>query len=409
MTAFRYVAYTPEGKRRKGTLAADSRGQAAQLLKAKGLFAAEIEARAERATPGRGRKRLAGFRRGRGLTTDERAIFTRQLAVLISADLAVDMALDTVGASGGSQRLESVAVSTRAALHEGETLADALAMADPGFPPYYIAAIAAGETSGELPRVVEELANHLETMGADQSKIATALIYPAFVAAVSVLVCGILVTNVAPEIVTMFEATGQPLPAITTTLLAAVDWLERWWLACLIGLLGGTVLFLAALRVPAFRDRWHALLLRLPIVGRLMRLSAAQQYLQTLALVISSRQTALDAVGSATRVLSVSRFVAQSQRATTDITRGESLSGGLAHLEFIPPVCRQLISAGEQSAKVGNMTERAARLVESWLENDRKRIAALLDPLLMMVVGAFVLVVVLAILLPIFDMQSMVS
>jgi general secretion pathway protein F len=157
------------------------------------------------------------------------------------------------------------------------------------------------------------------------------------------------------------------------------------------------------------RDLADRALLRLPVVGRLIRLSAALQYLQTLALVISSRQTALDAVANAARVLAQQHFRAEAGQVTQAIQRGESLSMAMRHLSMIPPVCRQLISAGEQSARVGKMTDRAARLVDSWLENDRKRIAALLDPLLMMVVGGFVLVVVLAILLPIFDLQSMVS
>jgi general secretion pathway protein F len=147
----------------------------------------------------------------------------------------------------------------------------------------------------------------------------------------------------------------------------------------------------------------------LPIAGRLIRNAAALQYLRTLALVISSRQTALDAVRSAERVLTIRRFQREAAEVSVALQRGESLSRALAQLTVIPPVCCQLIGAGEQSARVAPMADRAARLVASWLENDRKRIAALMDPLLMMIVGSFVLVVVLAILLPIFDLQAMVA
>ena len=404
MTAFRYTAYTASGKRRRGTLVADTRAQATEQLRGKGLFATELET--STTAPRQSRPLL---RRRATLSPDERTVFTRQLAVLLSAEVPVDVALESVGNSGGAQRIETVAVTARAALREGESLSDALGRADAGFPPYYLAAIAAGESSGELARVVEELANHLETVSGDQSRILTALIYPAFVAAVSLLVCGILVTSVAPQIVAMFETTGRPLPAISVALLAAADWIKAYWLPCLVALIAAVIGFRLALRHAGFRARRDATLLRLPVVGRLIRLSAALQYLQTLALVISSRQTALDAARSAARVLTQPRFRHEAEQVTTAIQRGESLSDALLHLSVIPPVCRQLISAGERSTRVGVMAERSSRLVDSWLENDRKRIAALLDPILMMVVGGFVLVVVLAILLPIFDLQSLVS
>jgi general secretion pathway protein F len=140
-----------------------------------------------------------------------------------------------------------------------------------------------------------------------------------------------------------------------------------------------------------------------------MRLSAAAQYLRTLALVISSRQAVVDAAASAGEVLVIRRFRAEAEDLAEAVRRGESLSQGLARMSLVPPVCRQLIAAGEQSARLGRMTERAAVLVESWLTNERKRVSALIDPLLMLVVGAMVLVIVLAILLPIFDLQSAVG
>lgn len=403
MTAFRYVAYTGAGKRRRGTLIADTRGQANEQLRAQGLFAESLEANV---TASRARPLL---RRRTALSSDEQAIFTRQLAVLLAADIPADAALDVVAGAAGTPRIEAAATVARAALREGESLSDALDTGGAGFPPYYLAAMSAGEVSGDLVRVVEELANHLETARGDKARIATALIYPAFVAIVSLLVCAVLVTTVAPQIVGMFEATGQTLPPITVALLATTGWIETYWPWLLGSLIALTAGFRWALARPSFRARWDAVLLRLPLAGRLMRQSAALQYLQTLALVLSSRQTAIDAAESAARVLTVGRFADEGAQVTEAIRRGESLSDGLRRLSVIPPVCRQLIAAGETSARVAKMTERASRLVDSWLENDRKRIAALLDPLLMLIVGGFVLVVVLAILLPIFDMQAVVT
>jgi general secretion pathway protein F len=164
-----------------------------------------------------------------------------------------------------------------------------------------------------------------------------------------------------------------------------------------------------ALRRPRFRNARDNGLQRLPVFGRLIRLAAAAQYLRTLALVISSRHAVIDAVSSAAEVLAIAKFRAQADAVSEAVRTGESLSDGLKHMPLIPPVCRQLVNAGEQSARLGYMIERAAMLVENWLNNERKRVAALLDPLLMMMVGGMVLVIVLAILLPIFDLQSVVS
>ncbi len=405
MTAYRYTAYTQSGKRRTGTLVAESQAQATEQLRAKDLFVSEIQTRTAE-TPG-GASRL--FQLRGALSSDERAVFTRQLAVLLSADMPVDLALEAAGGSSSPKRIQAVAIATRAALLEGQSLSDALATSQGGFPPYYLAAIAAGESSGELPRVVDELANHIETETGDRARIATALIYPGFVAAVSLMVCAVLVTSVAPQIVGMFESTGRPLPAITVALLGVTDWLGAHWIACLSAIAAVLIAARLALTRPSVRDARDRFLLRLPIVGRLMRLSAAAQYLRTLSLVLSSRQTATDAVQNAARVLRQRQFAGQASEVHSALLRGQSLSAALRNLTIIPTVCVQLIDAGEKSARLAPMTNRASRIVDGWLENDRKRIAALLDPLLMMLVGAFVLVVVLAILLPIFDMQALVT
>ena len=157
------------------------------------------------------------------------------------------------------------------------------------------------------------------------------------------------------------------------------------------------------------REARDALILRLPVAGRLMRLQAAVQYLRTLALVLGSRHAVLSAVDSAGDVLDVARFKRESDAVSEAVRQGESLSTALDRLSFIPPVARQLVSAGEMSARLARMAERAAMLVENGLRAERKRIASLLEPLLMIVVGAMVLVVVLAVLLPIFDLQAVVA
>jgi general secretion pathway protein F len=229
------------------------------------------------------------------------------------------------------------------------------------------------------------------------------------VAAVSLLVCAILMVNVAPEIVRMFEISGRDLPQLTRIVLAISDWIQTWIFVLLVVLALGIAGFAAALRTAPFRRQWDRFLLRLPIVGRLIRLGAAAQYLRTLSLVISSRQPVLDAAKSAGEVLMIDRFRAESDATCEAIRSGQSLSDALKNLSIIPPVALQLVSAGERSARLARMTERGAVMVEGWLQNERKRIAALLDPILMMIVGVFVMVIVLAVLLPIFDLQAIVA
>ncbi|MFB9148689.1 type II secretion system F family protein [Roseovarius ramblicola] len=403
MRAFAYTAFTATGARKRGTLVAESEAQAAEILRGQGLFAEAITAK------GRAGPRRGAFSRRTRLSADMRAVFTRQMAVLLASDLTAESALETVRASGTAPVIEAAAAQAKAALMDGQPLSVALDMAGAGFPRFYIAAVRAGEGSGDLAAVFDQLADYLESAGADRAQLATALIYPAFVAAVSLLVAGILMVNVAPEIAAMFAVTGRPLPPLTQTVMGISDFVQANAVALGLGAVGLILGTVFALRVPAIRDRWHGIALRLPVVGRLMRLSAAAQYLRTLALVISSRQAVVDAVSSASEVLVVRRFRDEAQDLADAVRRGESLSQGLARMHLVPPVCRQLIAAGEQSARLGRMTERAAVLVESWLANERKRVAALIDPLLMLVVGTMVLVIVLAILLPIFDLQATVG
>ena len=216
-------------------------------------------------------------------------------------------------------------------------------------------------------------------------------------------------TTVAPEIVSMFELSNRPLPDLTRVVLGISDWIRAH--LTLLGIALGALIIAGIVvgRVPALRHRRDHLLLRLPMVGRLMRHAAAVQYLRTLALVLTSRHAVLSAVDSAAGVLTIARFQSEAAQVSDAVRQGESLSSALDRLSFLPPVALQLIGAGEISARLARMAERSAVLVENSLSTERKRIAALLEPLLMMLVGGFVLTIVLAVLLPIFDLQAVVA
>ena len=402
MRAYAYTAYNGVGKRKTGTVVAETEADAAAQLARRDLFVSQISPARERLGSG-----LKLSRRVR-LSADLQAVFTRQMAVLLGAEMPVEAALEAVR-TGGHPALDAVAAQARAGVMEGASLSEALDRTGAGFAPFYLAALKAGEAAGETAVVFGELADHLEQLGTDKAQIATALVYPAFVAAVSLIVCGILMVNVAPEIVAMFEISGRPLPSLTQNVLAVSDWIRGNWIGLSAAFMILVVLGVLTPRIAWLRDWRDRIVLRLPLVGRLTRLAVSVQYMRTLALILGSRHAVLSAVDSAVDVLPIKSFHAEGQEVTTAVRQGENLSSALQRLSFLPPVARQLIAAGEASVRLAPMTARAATLVEHGLSTERKRIAALLEPMLMMLVGGMVLVIVLAVLLPIFDLQAVVA
>jgi general secretion pathway protein F len=402
MKTYGYTAYTNAGRRKRGVVVAEDENDASARISAMGLMPSSIEAQA---TSSRSQRK----RRDRAINRDLLSVFTRQMAVLLGAGLTAEAALEAVQGAAGSTRIERLAAEARAGLLEGEALADALGRAGGALPAFYAAAVRAGEQSGDLDAVFETLAEHLETSAGDRAAITSALVYPAFVTIVAIVVCAILMATVAPEIIGMFESTGRPLPPLTVTVMGIVDFIRDHWLALLIALALVVAMIMTINRTPPLRDRRDGVLLRLPLIGRFMRMATAAQYLRTLAVVINSRLPLTEALRFAAGVIDVTRFRTDAEDAGEALRRGESLSTALERLPFLHPVARQLVQAGEASARLGPMTERAAVLAESWLRTERKRLSVIIEPASMMIVGAMVLTIVLAILLPIFDMQALVT
>lgn len=402
MRAYAYVAYTPEGRRRRGVIVAEDEAGASAQIAARGLLPSEITPRSGAVREGQRR------RRARKIDRDMLSVFTRQMAVLLSAGLSVDAALDALQGSASAARIEDLAAQAKASLLDGEALSTALGRAG-DMPAYFLAAVRAGENSGELASVFATLADYLESSASDRAQFASALIYPAFVTVVSVFVCGVLMVTVAPEIVSMFESSGRELPPLTQVMLSITDFVTGNWELLLAALAGLVALVVASGRVTTLRHRRDRMMLRVPMAGRFMRLGAAAQYLRTLSLVVNSRLPLVDALQHAAGVLTVQGFRDEAEAAGEGLRRGESLTSALSRLTFLPPVARQLVQAGEASARLGPMTDRAAVLSETWLRTERKRLATLLEPALMVVVGGLVLMIVLSVLLPIFDMQAVVA
>jgi general secretion pathway protein F len=400
MRPYRYTAYTPEGAKRRGIVVADDEADASTRLGAQGLMAAELRAEAV-AAPGRWRERR--------IDRDMLSVFTRQMAVLLGAGLTVEAALTAVEGAAVSARVERVIARARAGLMGGAPLAQALEAAGGGLPAWYLAALGAGERAGELPTVFATLADHLEGSVGERAAVASALVYPAFVIVVALAVCAVLMTTVAPEIAALFEGSGQPLPPLTVAVMAVTDAVigARWWLAA--AGLALVALAMAAARIPDWRAARDRASLRMPLLGRMRRMGQAAQYLRTLALVVASRLPLTEALEFAAGVLDIAEYRAQALAAAEALRRGDSLTRAMAGLSFLHPVSRQLLEAGEAGARLAPMADRAALLAETWMRTERKRLTAFLEPAAMVFVGLAVLVIVLAVLLPVFDMQMMVT
>ena len=218
MKTFAYTAYTSEGRRKRGVVVAEDESDASARVAALGLMPSSFEVQ----SPPR---QTRGTRRERAIGADLLSVFTRQMAVLLGAGLTAEAALEAVQGAAGASRIERLAAEARAGLLQGEAMADALTRAGGALPPWYAAAVRAGERSGDLDAVFETLATYLESSAGDRAAITSALVYPAFVTVIAIAVCAILMTTVAPEIVGMFESTGRPLPPLTL-MLPSGRWIE---------------------------------------------------------------------------------------------------------------------------------------------------------------------------------------
>lgn len=411
MRDFDYLAYTATGRRVRGTVVAEDDRAAIDQLMARGLFPVEVGrgGDAAGAAPSTGLPRPRLGPRRVVLDLDERALFSRQMAVLLASAMPLDAALGNLADAEGSARIRRFAAQLRVETLQGGRLSDAMRRRGGGFPDFYTAALSAGEAAGRLDLVFGRLAEHIEQGRSRQQILATALAYPLFVGGAALAVCVFLVIRIAPELQVMFEATGRPLPASTRAVLSVGRLLTEHWPILAGGVCAVGLAVLAAMRQPRSRDAAQRLALRLPVLGGLMRHGMAAQYLRTFALVVDSRQTAVSALQAATGTIRVVSLRAEAEAAVKALSEGETLSRALRRVSFLPGMALQMIDVGDRTARVAVMAERAAVVIESQLDNRRRRLMALLDPLLMLVVGMLVLFVVLAVMLPIFDMQSAVQ
>ena len=402
MPAFAYQALDQLGKTQRGVLQGDTARAVRASLREKGLNPLEV-------TPVEEAQQRGASMFRRGLNGAQLALLTRQLATLLKAGLPVDEALAALAEQNDDQRARTLVIGLRSRVMEGAGLAAALADAPDSFPEIYRASVAAGEQSGRLDQVLARLADYSEARDALNQKIWAALAYPLLLTLVAVAVVTGLLVYVVPQIVGVFTQMHQTLPLPTRALLALSDLAQAWGWLLLLLLVAAAVSGKLALRTETVRLRWHAFLLRLPLVGRLIRASNTARCSRTLALLTASAVPLLDALNIGAQVMPNLPMRAAVKRAAVKVREGGSFSRALGESGYFPPVALRLIASGERAGELERMLDEAANHQQRDLDRWLTTLTAVLGPLVILLVGAMVLFIVLAILLPIFNLNQMVK
>ncbi|MCQ4164045.1 type II secretion system inner membrane protein GspF [Tahibacter harae] len=401
MPAFAYQALDASGKTQRGVLQGDTARAVRQTLRERGLNPLEVNAVDE--------KQQASPLGRRGLSATQLALFTRQLATLLNAGLPIDEALAALGEQGEDERARSLVIALRSRVMEGAGLATAFADYPESFPEIYRASVAAGEQSGRLGTVLERLAEYAESRDALRQQMLTALAYPILLTLVAIAVVTGLLVYVVPQIVGVFASMKQQLPLPTTVLIGLSELVKRWGLLVFAGLAVFVFATRFALRREKLRMAWHRLLLRLPLIGKLTRASNTARAARTLALLSASAVPLLDALAISAQVVPNLPMREALRRAAHKVREGGAFSRALADSGYFPPVAVRLIASGERSGQLERMLDEAAGHQAKELDRWLAVLTAVLGPAVILLVGAMVLFIVLAILLPIFNLNQMVK
>lgn len=406
MAAFSYAALDTAGKEKRGVLEADSSRQARQLLRDQGLAPLKVEPAVSRAEKKAGAGRTP--RGGPSLKVGDLALLTRQLATLLQSGLPLEEALLAVSRQAESSRLRQLVSAVRSRVLEGHTLAASLAEYPSAFPHLYRATIAAGEHAGHLDAVLHRLADHTESSHAARQKVRLALLYPVLLVVVSIILVAGLMAFVVPQVVDVFEGQGQTLPLLTRMLIAASDFVVNWGIWTVLAILAGVLVMRWRLQREDVTLRWHRRLLHMPLIRRLSRGSNSARYASTLSILTSSGVPLVDAMRIAAQVLSNRWLRLQSEQAMQAVSEGSSLNQALARCGYFPPMMVHMIASGELSGELDRMLERVSEQQQREFDGLVATIVGLFEPLMLLAMGGAVLVIVLAILLPIFSLNQLI-
>jgi general secretion pathway protein F len=406
MTAFRYQALNSSGKLVKGILEGDSERQVRAQLRGQSLRPVQVNV-ANRQEGERSAWR-PGLLRPR-ISAGDLAMVTRQLATLVQSNLPLDEALQAAAQQSRSTRIKGMLLQVRSRVAEGFSLAYAMAEFPRVFDEMYRAMVNAGEHAGYLGPVLERLADYTEQRQYTGQKLKMAMIYPFILLGVAIAVVVALMVFVVPELVGIFAHSSRELPLLTRWLIATSDFLRDYggWLLLALVVLVVAVRWL--LRSRARRRRWHRFLLRVPFVARLLVALDTARFASTLSILMASGVPLLESLRIAGEVLTNLVLREDSEHVAERVAEGSSLNRALQQSGRFPPMMVHMVASGETSGDLELMLERSAKNQERELEMTLGTMMALFEPLMVVVMGGMVLLIVLAILLPIFDLNTMVK
>lgn len=403
MPAFNYTALNQQGQLRHGVIEGDTPRQVRQLIRDKELTPLTLEEISRKESSGPFRLQLR-----RQMSASELALITRQLATLIRSGTALEEALKAVAEQSDQDRIKSILLAVRAKVLEGHSLAVALAKFPAVFQDLYRATIAAGEQTGFLDLVLERLADYTEFSQQLRQKMMLALLYPVLLTGVAFSVVAALMVYVVPQVVKVFENMGQELPLLTRGLIMASGFLKSYGLLLLLVGVGLLILLRLTLRNEGSRYRFHHLLLKLPLVAKPIKTVNAARFARTFSILTASGVSILEGMHISAQVLGNLVIRKGVTEAAGRVREGASLNKSLAQCGFFPPITIHMIASGEASSKLEEMLERAATIHEREIETMLAATLGIFEPVLILLMGGVVLTIVLAILMPIFDLNQLV-
>ncbi len=404
MAAYEYKALDAAGREQRGVLEGDSARQVRQLLREQSLLPVSVNEVTDAPAA-----RTFEFSFAKRIGIPELALLTRQLSTLLRSGIPLEEALLAVSQQSEKARVRSVIAGVRTRVMEGRTLSEGLGAFPTVFPEIYRATVSAGEQSGHLDLVLERMADFTENRQVLQQKITNAMIYPVLLTVICFGIVGLLLGYVVPEVVRVFEAGDRELPVLTRMLIASSDFLRAWWWLVIAGVAAAVWGFRRWLRDPAARKRFDTFKLRLPLIGRITRGNNAARFARTFAILTASAVPVLEALRIAGEVVTNTRMRQAVQDAAVRVREGAPIARSLGASKLFPPMLVHLIASGETSGELESMLGRAADNQERELDGVVNTAVGILGPAMILLMGGFVFMIVIALLLPIFQLNQLVG
>jgi len=399
MPAFKYNAQDPNGKLQKGIIEADSSRQARQKLRDKGFIVLNIDQSNKKNSEGKSKL---------SINTKDLALITRQLATLLQAGMPIEEVLAAVAEQTEPPKTKGLILSVRSKVLEGHSLAKSMGEFPEAFSELYCGTVAAGEKSGHLDVVLQRLADFTEKQLEMKLKVQQALIYPSVMVFVAIGIVGFLLEFVVPKMVAVYSSQQQELPGMTQFLISLSQGIASYGLYILIGTIIAIVIFRKTLKTnKTFKYNYHKFLLKLPIAGNTIKVANTARFARTFAILSSSGVPVLEAMKAASNLITNLPIKDAVTNATKQVREGAAINLSLKQTKYFQPMTIHLIASGENSGQLENMLERAADNQDSEISRLITTSLALFEPAIILIMGAIVLFIVLAVLLPIFQLDQL--